>query len=119
MVDDVNPDVFKCTFAHLTRGMPFSGCFRGSSWNGQAFFCHEDNQRKYSANRSLINTIMQCHDFLGVQETHSTDDREAAFNAEYGNQYKSFWSHLNTRQGGVGLILSQRFFKQIDSHAWI
>lgn len=48
-------------------------------------------------------------DFIGLQETHSTAGRAAAFSTEFMNKYTSFWSHLSKRQGGVGIIVKNTF----------
>ena len=70
--------------------------------------------RKYARNLNFVREILETHDFIGIQEAHSMEGRVKAFDNEFNLHFRSFWSHLSPRQGGVGLILTLKFLQQFD-----
>ena len=52
---------------------PFSGSFRGCTWNSQALFARDINRHELKTNRILH--LLSTHDVLALQETHSTEGK--------------------------------------------
>ena len=53
--------------------MPYTGDFRGCSWNSQALFAH--GWRRHTHKMRHAKTLLATHDFVGLQETHSVEGR--------------------------------------------
>ena len=83
--------------------MQFTGEFRGYPWNSQALFARR--AARQHAKRRHVSKLAQNHDFVAIQETHSTDGKTKAFQNLV--RMSSFWSHGSTHQAGVGLLAKQ------------
>ena len=93
---------------------PFTGDFAGSSFNSQAFF--SSNRGKQDRRQKYVSRLCTKHDFVGVQETHSTKGRVQAWDGIRG--VTGFWSHGDRRTRGVALLVQDSFLAKFDSHSW-
>ena len=62
---------------------------------------------------------MRCHDFIALQETHSTEGYAKAI--DLPTDIRRFWSHATTRQAGIALWLKASFLAQFnpaDDSSW-
>jgi hypothetical protein len=50
--------------------MQFNGAFKGATWNFQALFARRSGRRE--GKQRHARRLIQCYDFVGFQETHST-----------------------------------------------
>eukprot|EP00973_Karenia_brevis_P084330 11703944-Karenia_brevis.AAC.1 len=98
----------------LKRLLPFTGSFRGCSWNSRAWLCNKPilhhNKHTY------ISKLLKDHDFVGVQETHSSAGKIRGL-ASFENA-TCFWSHGSARIGGIALIVKHDFLAQFESRTW-
>ena len=85
---------------------PFSGGFRGMTWNARAFFARDG--RKMSRRMAKTRQMAMNLDFFGIQETHSTPERAAAVQSEF-KSHVLFWSHCSLQKGGLLLGISKQF----------
>ena len=51
--------------------MAFTGEYRGATWNARSLFARK--ARRQAAKRAYVEKLLGTHDFIGVQETHSTE----------------------------------------------
>lgn len=79
--------------------------YRGATWNAQGFFAC-DLHRQH-AKRRLLHSLLRGHDFVGLQETHTTEGSSAGVQLPDG--VVSLWSHGTRRQGGVALLVQAAF----------
>ena len=92
---------------------PFSGNFRGASWNAQALFASKTRKQQRKWGRAKA--FMHSHDFVCFQETHSQEGSALAFGAP--EDVCIVWAHGSTRQGGVAIAMKKSFaslFNEID-----
>ena len=67
-----------------------------------------------------LGKLLASHDFVLLQETHSTIGGEKAFRPPQGT--RGWWSHESHSTGGVGIMLQERFLEQfnpVQPSAWI
>ena len=64
----------------------------------------------------FVQDLIRDVDFLGLQETHCTSGRIAAFRGFEGTS--AFWSHLSRSRAGIGLIVQTRFLELFTSWQW-
>ena len=90
---------------------PFSGNFKGGSWNSQALLAAAPwiQQRKLRKAFALANS----HDFYCYEETHSIEGKVVAFDAPKG--MVCFWAHGNTYNGGVAIFVKEAFLKNFNT----
>ena len=81
--------------------VPFSGSFKGATWNAQALFAV--GTRKHLRKRSRAKALMYSYDFVCFQETHAQEGRTLALDVPQG--YCALWANGTARQGGVGLAV--------------
>ena len=63
--------------------------------------------------------LIQSYDFVGLQETHSTDGAVKAMSMPTG--IRPFWSHGSTRKAGIGLLVKEQFllsFNAVTDDSW-
>ena len=58
-------------------GFPFQGDFKGVTWNSNAFFCAD--KLKELRKQNLASKWLEQHDFIVLQEAHSTEERTESF----------------------------------------
>ena len=96
-------------------GFPFQGDFTGASFNTQAYF--SSNSRKQSRRQRFVRRLCEKHDFVSLQEMHSTLGREVASDPIPG--ISRFWSHGDRRTRGIALFVKTSFLNQFSEHSWI
>ena len=97
--------------------MQFTGSFKGATWNTQALFARR-SERQHCKRRHAMKLI-QSYDFVGLQETHSTDGAVKAMSMPTG--IRPFWSHGSTRKAGIGLLVKEQFllnFNAVTDDSW-
>ena len=92
----------------IASGRPFRGGFRGATWNAQALFS-TDPERQEAKQRVLMG-VASSHDFVMVQETHSTDGALHAWRQPAGYEY--FYSHGSNTVAGIGILVDKQFLQQ-------
>ena len=103
------PDVQVESAQGIDITTPFSGSFRGCTWNSQALFARDINRHELKTNRILH--LLGTHDVLALQETHSTEGKARSWTGDRGTT--SFWSHNpTTRTAGVALLVRTSFLQQ-------
>ena len=86
---------------------PFSGDYKGATWNTQALFaakCHRQFKK-----RKVAMKLIQDHDFVCFQETHSQEGSARALTLP--DDCVAIWSNGTTRQAGVGIVIKHSFLK--------
>jgi hypothetical protein len=98
--------------------MPFSGPFRGATWNAQALFARR--AQSHHEKLSVVNQLLLQNNFVAIQETHGTEG--AARLVRLPASTVAFWSHDSQRSAGVGLVVQKQFLQQfhaISQDSWI
>jgi exonuclease III len=98
--------------------MQFIGTYKGTSWNSQALFARKTGRQQGKQRHAA--RLAESHDFVGLQETHSTDGSVRAFRAPAG--VRCFWSHASVRQAGVALWVKETFlakFNPVTNESWV
>ena len=90
--------------------MPYIGDFRGCTWNAQALFARRASRQ--CPKQRQVRKLLQNHDFLAVQETHSTEGGVLAFECPAGTAAR--WSHGTTQRAGIGLLLQDSFLSNFN-----
>ena len=90
---------------------PFRGGFRDASWNSQALFSPDPVRQE--AKRRVMTDLAATHDFVMLQETHSTQGVLAGWTVPAGFRY--FHLHGTTHRNGVGILVSLNFLAQFDT----
>ena len=98
------------------RPLPYSCKGASLSWNSRAFFSKK--VRKWERRVALLRGWMDSHDFVALQETHSTHARALAFEGQIPAA-ECFWSHGTSADGGLGLIVSRAFLSKFSSVRWV
>ena len=89
--------------------IPFTGDYRGASWNAQALFTNDDEDTQ-AARWSYVDKLMLKHDFLTLSETHATEG--SIKGKDMHNNYRTFWSNYRDKTtAGVGVAVSKDFLK--------
>lgn len=110
-VGGANPMKRRRVAAPATPAMrPFRKAFRGVTWNAQALFSPDPDLS--TAKQQVMERLARTHDFVMLQETHSTPGALAAWRPPSGYAY--FHSHGNSTVGGVGILVDERFLQQFD-----
>ena len=102
------------TSNHLPERQPYSGAFRGASWNPRAFFARNGVQMNRRINKVRSANV----DFFGLQETHSFPARAAALQHEFP-QHMLYWSHCSRQRGGLALCISHSFLTKFATATWV
>lgn len=118
-----NPCAFNCCLGMLTQtsrvhtceDRPYSGDFRGMTWNARAFFAQDGV--KMSRRIKRVRGMCASLDFFGIQETHSSPERVAALQTEFPN-HVLFWSHCSQMKGGLALGISVAFLEKFSHCSW-
>jgi hypothetical protein len=79
--------------------MQYVGDFKGATWNSQALLARRTHRQ--SPKRRHAIRLINSHDFLGMQETHSTRGATDAYETRLPSDVRCFWSHESTRQAGI------------------
>ena len=98
--------------------MPFTGDFRGCTWNSQALFAH--GWRRHNHKLRHAKTLLATHDFVGMQETHSVEGRSRMLRLP--GHSTAFYSHGTSRTAGVCLWVKKAFLQQfnpITARSWV
>ncbi|CAK0869911.1 unnamed protein product, partial [Prorocentrum cordatum] len=90
---------------------PFTGDFKGATWNAQALFARR-TCRHLSKARYLRRLAGQ-HDFATVTESHGSDGSTAIWGGPRDCQCR--WSLGTARRAGVGVIVRRSFLELFDS----
>ena len=93
-----------------TRIRPYRGSFRGVSWNAQALFSPDADRQE--PRQRLLAQLAKAHDFVLLQETHSTDGSLLTWRAPEGYAY--FHSHGSTSVAGVGILVDEQFLQRFE-----
>ena len=91
----------------LVAMSPFSGDFKGGSWNSQAMFAAECIPHARKARKAMA--LCRSHDFYCLQETHSQEGKVAAFTIPVG--YVAFWIHGSPHRGGIAIVVNNHFLR--------
>ena len=98
---------------------PFQGSLRGCTWNSQALFAR--NPLKHKAKTTQVLQLMQSHDLLALQETHSTVGYARVW--EEGKDTVGFWSHHQpSGVAGIALLVRPAFLAQFypcHDRSWV
>jgi hypothetical protein len=86
----------------------------GASHNSQAFF--SSKRWKQERRHQFVLRLCKGHDFVGLQETHSTKGRASAFVPEQGTTVS--WSHDGRVTAGIGLLVKTSFLGKFACHEW-
>ena len=62
--------------------------------------------------------LLKQHDFLQIQETHSTEGRAQAERAALPQGVNSFWSYGDRRTAGISLWVQESWMKQFATYRW-
>lgn len=96
----------------------FRGGYRGATWNAQGFLAFDlDKQHQ---KRVYLHRLLGQHDWVALQETHSTLGTAAAIQIPEG--FTPFWSHGSRHQAGVALLVRSTFlanFRKVPSTDWV
>ena len=90
--------------------IPFSGGFRGCTWNGQALFakkCYRHHPKMRQAIR-----LANLHDFTLFQETHSSKGKASALHLP--RHLTALWSDGTNYQAGVGILVQHSFLQHFN-----
>ena len=101
------------TTANSSWNYPFSGGYRGFSWNPRGLLAWDlPNQ---AAKREQLIHFLRGHDFGGVVDTHGSDGAAAAMETIAGTT--PFWSHMPgvRTHGGVGLLVQNAFLARFGA----
>ena len=96
------------------RLFPYIGDFSGASFNSQAYF--SSNIINQNRRRRFVRGLCQQHDFVGLQETHSTAGRAGASEPFPG--IRQFWSHGIRRTQGIALFVKESFLAEFTNIWW-
>ena len=77
--------------------IPFTGDFRGCTWNSQAFFAH--GWRRHNHKLRHAKTLVATQNFVGLQETHSVEGWVRML--RFPMHSAAFYSHGTARMAGV------------------
>ena len=86
------------------------GDYRGTSWNSQALFASVVATQ--TPKQNFLTSLAATHDFVMLQETHSTVGAMETWSPPPGCRY--FSSHLSQSEAGVGILVSHKFLKNFD-----
>ena len=91
--------------------IPFTGDFRGCTWNAQALFAR--GWRKQNNNMRQARSLLATHDFVALQETHSTEGRSRMLRLPH--QCAPFYSHHDsTHTAGVCVWVKRALLRQFN-----
>ena len=93
---------------------PFTGDFKGFSWNSQALLARDPNKQLKKRYRAQY--LIKSHGFGILSETHNVKGRDKALFIPADVEAR--WCHGSTRQGGVGIWVSKIFWDQFSTHRW-
>ena len=85
--------------------MPYVGEFRGATWSMRALFARDGARQDLKW--QWVNRVLAQHDFLAVQETHSTPG--FVHTAALPREAVCWWAHDSQQAGGIGLLVSRSF----------
>ena len=89
---------------------PYRAKLRGATWNAQALFS-VDGERQ-SAKQAILCKLASQHDFVILQETHSTEGALAIWRPPSGFRY--FHSHGSQAVAGIGVLVRSSFLANFD-----
>ena len=98
--------------------MAFVGEYRGATWNARSLFARKATRQTPKMN--FVQKLLSSHDFVGLQETHST--KGFVKTAQLPPGVTSFWGHDSQSTGGVGLLVNNKFLSKFDpitSDSWL
>ena len=91
----------------------FKGSYRCASWNARGLLVYDLD--KQNAKREYLAKLLQSHDMVALQETHTTPGNAAVVQLPVGTV--PLWSHCSRRQGGIGLVLQAAFLRNFAAVA--
>ena len=94
----------------VVASRPYRGEFRGVTWNSQALF--STCPSRYEAKRRVMMQLAGAHDFVMLQETHSTPGAVKAWVEPAGFTY--FYLHGTRHRNGVGILVNNKFLARFD-----
>ena len=100
----------KCWSDLPAADMPFKGDLRGCTWNTQALFARR--AVRHHCKLRHVKRLANEHDFVALQETHSTKGGTDALRLPTG--FTPFWSHGTTTRAGIGLIVKDDFLRNFN-----
>ena len=90
---------------------PFSGDYKGSTWNAEGLLCNNAQQQHKKTLK--LQQLATTHDFTIIAETHSTPGKERAFNAPHDTT--AFWAHKTKASAGVLCLVRNTFLQQFEN----
>jgi endonuclease/exonuclease/phosphatase family metal-dependent hydrolase len=103
MDDDTNSQLH----AHNGHRFPFSGDFKGVTFNTQSLYAYEALDTIDAVAR-----IAQPVDFAILSETRETAERKATLDHRLLSDHLYFSSFLDAHKGGIGILVKKTFLKQ-------
>jgi len=89
---------------------PYTGDFRGVSWNAQALFA--TTVRRQTPKQRHLASLIATNDFVMVQETHSHEGSIATWARPQATRF--FASHGSPSMAGVGILVTEHFLAKFD-----
>ncbi len=91
----------------ITATIPYQGEYRIATWNSQGLLAYDIPQQEKK--RHTLQKLCSHADIVCLQETHSTLDKAAAWTPP--EHFTPFWSHGNTHQAGVAILIRNKFLQ--------
>ena len=95
------------------RGPGPSGALRGATWNSHAFF--SPDIARFEAKQRVLFEVAADRDFVMVQEARSSEGALTTWTQPTGREH--FHVHGSRQSGGVGVLASEGFLKQLERPA--
>ena len=90
---------------------PFTGDFKGATWNAQALFARA--ARRHLPKARDLRRLAAQHDFVTVTESHGAAGSSAIWDGPRDCQ--CWWSPGTARRAGVGAVVQRAFLELFNS----